>query len=96
MLQIERSLQNANAENENPSQPLSLEVVLAQSHENSRMVPKAVARASQARAKCDHLLRTLQTRLELPCDDGLEPDSYTRPPQGSRREVFCFGLVMFS
>lgn len=85
MMQIEQRLQKDTVANEDPSQ--SLESVLLKSQENSRMVPKALARANKTREKCDLLLRTLQTRLELPCDDSLEPSSYPRPPQGSRREV---------
>jgi hypothetical protein len=81
-------LQNSNFEENNGAAQLPpLEKVLAQCHENSRMVPKALTRARKAREKCDHLLRTLQVRLELPCGDGLEPESYSRPPQGSHRAV---------
>ena len=86
-LQIERRLQNLNLEDERSSQNQSLEAILEQNHANSRLVPKALARANKAKEKCDHLLRTLQTRLELPCDDSLEPGSFPRPPPGSRREV---------
>lgn len=86
MIQIEERLQKTKDVPEAESTP-SLESIVLQSHENSKAVPKALERAEKVQKKCDHLLRTLQTRLELPCHDVQDARQYPRPPQGSQREV---------
>jgi IQ calmodulin-binding motif len=69
-------------------QPGNLSSVLQQRLCNSRAVVGALCQANKAKVKCDHLIRTLHTRLELPMDgNDLDPERYSRPPQGSKREV---------
>ena len=69
--------------------------ILEDSHCNSRKVIDVLARANKAKAKCDHLMRTVQARLELPCDSNtIEPDLYPRPPPGTRREVWKLPMLL--